>query len=174
MYSVIVVLLIVCLLQSVFSYHNDGCCNCCCNCCGCDRDRPPYPRIPSRSPTSYPTNDASNITPCGIEIRKDGDIKPTTLFYDVGKSQGQFKLTYETYKAQDQILVFKDGNIIYDSGCTGTDGEMNQMIDFDSGPDNSQIIRITIKPGCLCDVNNRDTDPRCKGTAWYLKVGCSV
>ncbi len=122
----------------------------------CVSDRSVPPVISGQIPTSPP------------EVIKDGTCDALTVaggnqaerhrFSMVGKTV--LNLTYNTKRIKDYIRVLNSsGGSLWESGCVGTRGNANQVINLPVGTDE---IHIDIHPNCAGD----------SGTSWNFTASC--
>ncbi len=69
-------------------------------------------------------------------------------------------LTYETYSIKDRIRAFVDGQLAFDSGCVGTGGNVDQVIDLSGS---AQTLEIDVYPNCESSTSSTD---------WNFTVEC--
>lgn len=94
---------------------------------------------------------------CGGMLKAGGNKGLVDFYYDLKLSTGQFILTYDTEFIKDRLLVFYEGNILFDSKCVGE--YKRKILDYNG---NSTEIMIKLIPNC----NNGSN------TSWSLHVGC--
>jgi outer membrane lipoprotein SlyB len=94
------------------------------------------------------------------ELAKAGGNKEESHQVYLGKSQGEFMLQFETFRAKDQIFVIHDNKVIFDSGCIGTGGWKQATIPYNGF---SEELTIKVSPNCL------ENQP---STKWEFKVLC--
>lgn len=78
------------------------------------------------------------------------------LVYDLASPCGTFDFSYNTYTIPDQIQIFHDGRLIYDSGIVGTQGLVSKSITYNGSTTFVQVI-ITAP---------------LNGTLWTYQLGC--
>ncbi|MFM2082734.1 MAG: hypothetical protein RL380_1425, partial [Verrucomicrobiota bacterium] len=78
----------------------------------------------------YPTTTAGNAT-------------ANTNILSVGQNFGKLLVTYEFFTVPDQMVVYYDGNVIFDSGMTN--GTRSFSLDF--GPGTATDVVIVMNPG---------------------------
>lgn len=93
------------------------------------------------------------------DVVEAGSDEPESIVVELGQNSGTFQFDYDTYFVKDRITIIYEGNIIYDSGCIGTEGIKTEFITY-SG--NSTKITIQVEPNCEGTV----------GTAWDFTVYC--
>lgn len=89
-----------------------------------------------------------------------GTDTPVTRRYNLGTTKATVSFVYETYSVKDRITVVYQDQIVFDSGCIGTNGERRTNISY-SG--NSNELRVDVEPNCKGTT----------GTAWYFTLGCA-
>jgi len=99
-----------------------------------------------------------NCQPCNAEQVAGADT-PESRRIDLGKSSGSFVFDWNTYTQQDQILIWYEGNVIFDSGCIGSYG--SPSVSFGG---TSTEIRVDVIPNCAGG----------SGTAWDFTVNCPL
>jgi len=104
---------------------------------------------------------STGCSQCNAGSTVAGADTPVSRRFDMGSTSATFTFNYETYTLKDQIRIWNDEVLIFDSGCVGTQGERVTTVSFSS---QSQVIRVDVQPDCEC--------PTCTGTAWYFRVSC--
>ena len=87
-----------------------------------------------------------------IPANSDGGFEAYTNVVDTGRTTGTFSLTWDFYTIPDQLRVYYEGRVIFDTGYTSGQGATN----LSYGPGTSELLTITVNEG-----NNPDT-----GTLW--------
>jgi hypothetical protein len=108
---------------------------------------------------------ATSCDTCVNAAMVRGYDTPVTRYYSLGSDPLQtFKFYYQTYTIPDQIKVFNEGKLIFDTGCFGTTGTaVVKLVDK-----TSTAIRVDVLPNCAC----ASSPVYCSGTAWNFKVFC--
>lgn len=101
-----------------------------------------------------------NITQCNRRVQA-GTSKVDARQIALGKKSGSFIFDYETYREEDRLTIVKENEIIFDSGCVGTNGVKRIRVPF-SG--NQDFITVQVIPNC---VNKQST-----ATQWKYLVNC--
>nr|WP_305067295.1 hypothetical protein [Marinicella sp. NBU2979] len=95
---------------------------------------------------------------CDALTRAGSNAAERHRFNMVGKTQ--LSLLYETFTAEDRIRVLNAAeNSLWDSGCVGTRGKTNQVINL---PPGTETIYIDVHPRCDGDSN----------TKWNFTASC--
>ena len=93
------------------------------------------------------------------ELQTSGSDAPETHVIELGKRSGTFLLEYQTYSVEDRITVEYEGQLLFDSGCVGTDYWRSQRISY-SGK--TSKITLNVIPNCSGTY----------GTYWEFVVYC--
>jgi hypothetical protein len=93
----------------------------------------------------------------GVQVA--GADTPVTRRYNVGTTSANLNLKYNTYTIKDIVRVSYQQETIFDSGCVGTEIELNRPIWFIG---DSQEVRVDVEPNCEGTT----------GTAWYFQLSC--
>lgn len=88
-----------------------------------------------------------------------GSDEPVRVQIPVSGETG-VELTYDTVNVKDRVRAFIDGQLTFDSGCVGTDGDAHQTI---SMPVGAQVLEIDVYPNC------ESSDQ----TKWSFSVDCA-
>ncbi len=88
---------------------------------------------------------------------KAGRNTPEVHSFEMGKKSGSFDFYYQTYVAEDQILIKQDGKTIFDSGCVGKE----ETVSIDYSGSSSKIV-VEVSPNCQGD----------SSTGWTFTVNC--
>ncbi|UJR16957.1 hypothetical protein I4U23_003855 [Adineta vaga] len=75
-----------------------------------------------------------------------GADTPVSRRYNLGRKYSQFKFQYETYSIRDRIKVWNDIELLFDSGCVGTQGDKSTYLTLS----NKNNIRVDVEPNCAC------------------------
>lgn len=103
---------------------------------------------------------SSNAKSCN-DLTRAGSNKEESHQVYLGKTSGVFDLEYETFTAKDRILVKYDNQILFDTGCVGTKGKVQQRLQYNGL---SEEMTINILPNCM------GNEP---GTQWNFRLICS-
>lgn len=93
---------------------------------------------------------------CGVESVAGSD-SPVTQTFDLGRTSGTFPFFYDTQYVKDQIVVYYEGNPIFNTHCVGASGTVNLTYGG-----SSRLITVRVFPNCEGGT----------GTAWSFTVGC--
>lgn len=93
------------------------------------------------------------------DVVQAGANKPESFTIELSKNSGTFRFDYETYSVPDRMVVTYEGNILFDTGCTGTNGTKTEYITY-SG--NATSVTVEVQPNC----NNTPN------TGWNFTVYC--
>jgi hypothetical protein len=99
-----------------------------------------------------------NLKQCEDTVQA-GSNNPVTLIVELEKNSGTFRFDYETYSVKDQMIVTYEGEILFDSGCVGTNGWKTEEITY-AGV--STAIEVKVIPNC----------EGTSSTAWEFIVHC--
>lgn len=97
---------------------------------------------------------------CNLSLNTDGGDAGYDETFDV---TGQFPtaqdlgIDLETYTIQDELLIYADGTLVYDSGCIGA--HVTTAVSIPAG---TTSIRVVIVPDCAGGT----------GTLWTLSLSC--
>jgi hypothetical protein len=94
---------------------------------------------------------------CDQAVVAGGDT-PVQRQFDMGAACGTIQLSYEMYTVKDRIVVYHDGQPIYDSRCVG--GGSSRSLDYCGS---SSRIVVAIEPNC---------EGGTSGTAWNFTLSC--
>ncbi|MBF0538355.1 MAG: VCBS repeat-containing protein [Nitrospirae bacterium] len=92
-------------------------------------------------------------------VTNAGSDKPESFTFDMGATSGTFYLDYNTYTIEDEIFVYYQGTLLYDTGCVGKSDSV--PLSF-SGT--SSVISVSVTPNCTGTTS----------TAWTFTVSCPV
>lgn len=93
------------------------------------------------------------------ELAAAGSNVPEIFEVSIGRSK-KVELVFETFQAKDIFIVEYAGNIIFDSGCIGTNGYMKKVLNTQGFAD---TLTIKVLPNCL---GNEPT------TRWQFYINC--
>lgn len=105
---------------------------------------------------AYPTGPSDTPGQCN-EQQVAGGNEADQRYIEMGQKAGEFDFTYQTYSAEDRIVVYYEGQIKHDTGCVGEYGTVPVTY---SG--NSTQIYVEVFPNCAGDTS----------TAWNYTVHC--
>ncbi|HEV2394676.1 MAG TPA: S8 family serine peptidase [Verrucomicrobiae bacterium] len=89
-------------------------------------------------------------------VSSTGGPQASTNTFDTGQTSGMISINYDMYALPDDMRIYYQGNLIYDSGLVSYSGSTN----ISYGPGNSTFITIVMNEG-----GNYDTN-----TAWFYIV----
>lgn len=95
---------------------------------------------------------STNTTP----VSYAGGPEAVTNFFDTGQTSGSILINYDFYALPDDMRVYYDGQLLYDSGLVSFTGETNLAY----GPGNSTLITIVMNQG-----GNENSN-----TAWFYQL----
>ncbi|MCX7086918.1 MAG: hypothetical protein NTV00_02570 [Methylococcales bacterium] len=93
------------------------------------------------------------------DVAKEGANTPETTKVELGQVSGNFVFEYETYNAEDRMIVAYENKLLFDSGCVGTNGWKSTTLPY-AGKSSQILVRV---------------EPNCKGssdTQWLFKASC--
>jgi hypothetical protein len=96
---------------------------------------------------------------CNTFVEQGGDT-PESHWIEMGQNSGIFWISYETFDQEDEIVVWYENNIVWESGCVGTNGTRSSTVSF--GPGSSTKVEVEVYPNCLGG----------SGTKWNFTVSC--
>jgi len=97
---------------------------------------------------------------CSLNLDSSGGDEGFDETYNANNGGYTLILTYETYTQKDRIILYnQNDDILFDTGCVGTQGEEVENIPIPVG---TTQIRIVVEPNCEGGT----------GTLWYLRVEC--
>jgi hypothetical protein len=100
-------------------------------------------------------------TPCGQPTPASGSVN-FTQNYNVGRNNGTFTFSYETYQNADRMIVSYENRTLFDTGCVSTDTRVfTRDITF-SGT--NTFVTVTVQSNCSTFSS---------GNAWTFTVGCA-
>lgn len=102
---------------------------------------------------------ATSINECQ-GIAQAGDSEPKTFQMNVLESKGTLLLNYNTYNIPDNIKIVYENNLIFESGCVGTNKKELIRIPY-NGKEKKFIIDVL--PNC---------DGTTKDTKWLFELKC--
>ncbi|MEA2019410.1 MAG: glycine zipper 2TM domain-containing protein [Campylobacterota bacterium] len=88
---------------------------------------------------------SKNARMCNDLTRAGSNRKESHQVY-LGNSFGEFDLEYETFTAKDRILVRYDNQILFDTGCVGTNGKLRKSLQYNGL---SEEMTIEVLPNCM-------------------------
>lgn len=88
-----------------------------------------------------------------------GNDTPDDRIIDVGRGHFGIEFHYETYSVEDQIDVYYTNELVFSTGCVGTQGERVKPLALD---DDNTRLRVKVTPDCAGGF----------GTQWYYAVQC--
>jgi hypothetical protein len=98
--------------------------------------------------------------PCSIQQQAGGDLpNPDERGIALGQPSGTFDFQYETFTIRDRIELVYEGEVIFDSTCIGTEGEVTVTLSYAG---TSSVLTVRVFPDCDGDT----------GTAWNYTVLC--
>ncbi|CAF1514882.1 unnamed protein product [Adineta ricciae] len=86
-----------------------------------------------------------------------GSNTPDNRIIDIGKSRTTVKISYQTYTVKDQIDVYYKNQLIFSTGCIGTNGDTTLSLN-----DNQSTLKVHVIPNCAGDTQ----------TQWYYSIQC--
>lgn len=95
---------------------------------------------------------------CGEGPTTGNNDVPESFAIEVGRTAGVVPFHYETRNAKDQVQVFYEGQLLFDSGCVGETGDVKLPF----GPGRSTEIDVVMNPNCSGTAM----------TSWLFEVGC--
>ncbi|GEM_PF-6074155 len=93
---------------------------------------------------------------CGQVTQAGGDT-PETHTHELGMTKGTVTFDYNTYYIKDQIIVYYDGTVLFDSGCVGEKKSVD--LHFEGS---SHTLTVKVNPNCSGS----------SGTAWRYTLHC--
>lgn len=93
------------------------------------------------------------------ETVQQGTDAPETHVIELGQTSGTFQFEFDTRFIEDQLIVTYENNVLFDSGCVGTNGFQSVDLTY-SG--NSSTVTVEVIPNCTGTVN----------TFWEFIVHC--
>jgi subtilisin-like proprotein convertase family protein len=96
------------------------------------------------------------VTTNVLPVDSGGGFEAYTNIVDTGRTTGTFSLSWDFYWVPDQLRVYYDGQLLFDTGFTNGTGFTN----LSYGPGNSELLVITVNEG-----DNPDT-----GTLWEYEL----
>jgi outer membrane lipoprotein SlyB len=111
---------------------------------------------------------SKNARMCNNLTRAGSNKKESHQIY-LGDSFGEFDLEYETFTAKDRILVKYDNQILFDTGCVGTNGKQKKRFQYNGL---SEEMTIEVLPNCMGNQPSTQWNFQliCDGTAKNKKV----
>ena len=83
------------------------------------------------------------VTTNVIPVNSDGGFEAYTNIVDTGLTSGNFSLAWDFYSVPDQIRVYYDGQLLFDTGYTNGAGYTNLTY----GPGTSALLVVTVNEG---------------------------
>jgi len=115
----------------------------------------PPPVVPPPPPPPIgPTG--TRAAQCDDTVRQGGD-QPEAIEIDLGGRQGQATFEWNMVSVKDQMRVFLDGTLVYDTQCVSGTGSQPFPV-----PPGSQSVRVEVNPNCEGTTS----------TVWDFKVLC--
>jgi subtilisin family serine protease len=95
---------------------------------------------------------STNITP----VSSTGGPQASTNVINTGENSGTLAINYDFYSLPDDMRIYYEGNLLYDSGLVSGRGSVN----LNYGPGASTVVTIVMNEGGNYDIN----------TAWFYAV----
>lgn len=95
---------------------------------------------------------------CNSIVNAGGDVGDSVPI-DVSGTTGTIDFQYDTETQPDQMFIFIDRRLVFDTGCLGTQGYRSQRIPLPEGATN---LTVRILPNCAGGA----------GTQWSFKLVC--
>ena len=99
---------------------------------------------------------------CNLTLSTSGGDEGYTHDFDASSdfvTARDIYIDFESYTVKDQLLIYADGVLVYDSGCIGAHVTPTVTI-----PAGTLIVTVTIVPNCEGTI----------GTAWDLYITCEA
>lgn len=101
-----------------------------------------------------------NITQCNARVQA-GRSTIDARQVELSRKSGSFVFSYETYNEKDRITIINENEVIFDSGCVGTNGTKQVRIRYSGS---QSFVTVQVIPNC---VNANSTS-----TQWKYQVHC--